>query len=334
MLISTRRVFRLSTTISLSLAAGYAMALELPFLAPIFGFMLTAAPKPPMGLKALLGVLIVLAIMLSSGLILTPIVLNYAVTGLLLVALGLFSANYITLNLGKPPIGSLLTIGVTLIVMMGQVSFTLAVTVVQELMIAIFIVVVCQWLVYPLFPEDDVLPPEPKKPQPLESSWLAARATLTTFPVFLLGLTNPSFYAPTIMKSVALGQQVSETSAKDAGWELLGSTFLAGILAILFWFCLKLVPNLWMFTLWTFAFTTWMSAKFYGIFPSRFSPSFWQNVVITLFILVGPAVADSANGKDPYKAFAVRLGLFIMVTLYAWLAMVFLEWLKERSLQK
>ncbi|MEH6558572.1 MAG: DUF2955 domain-containing protein [Oceanicoccus sp.] len=334
MLISTRRVFRLSVTTSLSLGLAYAMALQLPYLAPIFGFMLTAAPKPPMGPKSLLGLILVLGIMLGSGLILTPILLQYPVIGLLLVAVGLFLANYITLNLGKPPVGSLLTIGVTLIAMMGQVSFVLAVTLVEELMIAIAVAVVCQWLVYPLFPEDDVLPSEPEKLQPLQSSWLAARATMTIFPVFLLGLTNPTFYAPTIMKTVALSQQTSETTARDAGWELLGSTCLAGMLACLFWFCLKLVPNLWMFTLWTLAFTTWISAKLYGVFPSRFSSSFWQNVIITLLILVGPAVADSVNGKDPYKAFAVRLGLFIIVTLYAWMSLVFLEWLRTRQLKK
>ena len=335
--IGARRVFRLSITTSLSLAAGYALALDMPFLAPLFGFMLTAAPKPPMGLKGLLGLLLVLAIMLSSGLILTPILLNYAATGLLLVALGLFLANYISLNLGKPPVGSLLTMGVTLIAMMGQVSFSLATLVMQELMIAIAVAVVCQWLVYPLFPEENVTPakpPEPKKSQSLQSSWLAARATMTVFPVFLLGLTDPIFYAAIIMKSVALGQQTSATNARNAGWELLGSTFMAGIFAILFWFCLKLTPNLWMFTLWTLAFITWMSAKFYGILPSRFSPSFWQNVIVTLFILVGPAVADSANGKDPYRAFAVRLSLFVGVTLYAWLSLVFLEWLRERQLRK
>ena len=336
--IGARRVFRLSITTSLSLAAGYAMALDMPYLAPLFGFMLTAAPKSPMNPKALLGLLLVLAIMLSSGLILTPILLNYAATGLLLVLLGLFLANYISLNLGKPPVGSLLTIGVTLIVMMGQVSFSLATTLTQELMIAIAIAVVCQWIVYPLFPEENVPLPAPPKTQPLKSSWLAVRATMTVFPVFLLGLTDPTFYAATIMKSVALSHQTSEINVRNAGYELLGSTFLAGLLAILFWFCLKLVPNLWMFMLWMLAFTAWMSAKMYGIFSSRFSPSFWQNVIVTLIILIGPAVADSANGKDPYKAFAVRMCLFIGVTLYAWLSLVFLEWLrdwlKSRQLKK
>ena len=129
-----------------------------------------------MGPKALLGLLFVLAIMLSSGLILTPILHHYAATGLLLVLMSLFLANYITLNLGKAAVGGLLTMGVTLIAMMGQISFTTAVTVTQELMVAIAIAVVCQWIVYPLFPEDDVSPPAAKKPQSLQSSWLAAPA--------------------------------------------------------------------------------------------------------------------------------------------------------------
>ena len=50
-----------------------------------------------------------------------------------------------------------------------------------------------------------------------------------------------------------------------------------------------------------------------------------------MLILVGPAVGDSANGKDVYAAFFVRMGLFIGVTIYAWLALVFLEWLRTRK---
>ena len=84
----------------------------------------------------------------------------------------------------------------------------------------------------------------------------------------------------------------------------------------------------------TLAFSLFVIARFYGVLPSRFTPSFWQNVLITLFILIGPAVGDTDNGKDPYKASAVRLGLFIAVTVYAWVAMTFLEWWKARALRR
>ena len=73
-----------------------------------------------------------------------------------------------------------------------------------------------------------------------------------------------------------------------------------------------------------------VAAKLYGVSPSSYPPSFWINVMVTLLILLGPAVADSASGKDVYTAFAVRMGLFIAVTLYAWLAVVLLEDWRER----
>ncbi len=329
--IGSRRVFRLSLTTAITLAVAYAMNMSMPFMAPLFAFMLAAPPKPPMGLKGLLGLLLVLAIILSAGLILTPVLQEYPTTGLLLVLLGLFAANYITLNLGKGPVGAFMTVGVAMISMIGQVSYELAAALTIELLISIGLAVVVLWVVYPLFPEDDGPVMEPPPPPASQSSWLATRATLIVFPAFLLGLTNPTGYAPIIMKSVALGQQAEQTAAKAAGRELLGSTFLAGLFAILFWFGLKLNPSLWMFFLWTLAFGVYCSAKFYRVIPSRYAPTFWLNVFITMLILVGPAVGDSANGKDVYAAFFVRMGLFIGVTIYAWLALVFLEWLRTRK---
>ena len=332
--IAAKRVFRLSLTIALSLAVAYGLALPLPFIAPLFAFMLGAAPKPPMGPKGLLGLLLVLLIMLSSGLLLVPMLLHYPAAGLMLALLGVFIANYASLNLGKGPVGALLTMGVTLISALGLVGYGLAYMIIQALCINVAVAVICQWVVYPLLPEETEPPPPPPPPEPEQSSWLALRATLIVYPSYLLVLANPVAYAPIIMKAVALGQQTSETDAKVAGRELLGSTLLAGLLSILMWFGLKLAPNLWMFSLWTLLFSIVIVSYFYGVFRSRYTPSFWQNVLVTLFIFIGPAVGDTDSGKDPYKASAVRLGLFVCVTVYAWMMLVFLEWLRERQARK
>jgi hypothetical protein len=53
-----------------------------------------------------------------------------------------------------------------------------------------------------------------------------------------------------------------------------------------------------------------------------------------MLILLGPAVEDSVNGKDVYAAFAVRMGLFVAVTIYAWLAVYLLEYLRMRHLSR
>jgi hypothetical protein len=62
--------------------------------------------------------------------------------------------------------------------------------------------------------------------------WVAWRGTLIVMPVFVLALTNPSFYMAAIMKTVALGQQAGETDARNAGRELVGSTLMGALIAL------------------------------------------------------------------------------------------------------
>lgn len=325
----TRRVFRISLTVTLSLAGAYALAVDLPFLAPLFAFMLGAPPKPPMGLKSLLGLVLVLSLTLGIGLLLAPVLDHYPAAGLMVVAVGLFFSNYLALNRGKGPVGTLLAAGFALISAAGLASFELARSLIEGLVAGVGLAVVCQWVVYPLFPEEGPPPAAPPPTPSSRSGWLALRATLIVYPGFMLGLINPGAYLPIVMKALTLGQQDSVSDARHAGRELLGSTLMGGVIAALFWIALSVAPNLWMFSLWMLLLAIGISARFYGVFPSRYPPSFWLNVMVTLLILLGPAVADSATGKDVYTAFAVRMGLFIMVTLYAWAAVVLLDSMRE-----
>jgi hypothetical protein len=151
-------------------------------------------------------------------------------------------------------------------------------------------------------------------------------------PAYWLVLTNPGAYMAVIMKSVMLGQQSSMVDAKHAGRELLGSTFLAGVFAALFWIALKISPNLWMFFLWMLLFSLYFSCKIFGLIRSRFPASFWTNTAVTMLILLGPAVEDSANGKDVYAAFLSRMSLFVLVTFYAWAAVALLERLRLKRM--
>ena len=334
--IEARRVFRVGLTMALALVCAYAMQVPLPFIAPLFAFLLTAAPKPPVGVKGLVGLILLVALTLSVGLLLIPMLINYPLTAVLIVTVGLYFSTYLTVNMGKDLVGTFLTVGFTLISAAGTLDYGLAVVVIKALVLGIAIAIVCQWLVYPWFPEDTGATEKsrPAPPGAEQSNWIALRATLIVLPAYLLVLTNPAMYLAIIMKAVLLGQQSSVVSARDAGRELLGSTFLGGCFAILFWFALKIHPNLWMFFLWTLLFGMYFSSKLYGLVCSRFPASFWQNAGVTMLILLGPAVEDSANGKDVYAAFAVRMGLFVAVTLYAWLAVYALEQLRGRRLRR
>ncbi len=330
--LGARRTFRLASVVALSLAVAYGFGMSLPFFAPVFAILLTAAPAPPMGLKGLLGLCVVVIVTLGVGLMLTPLLGKYPASALLIIAAGLYFSTIVSVGLRKVLVGSLLTMGFTLIPAAGLVDYSLAVTLIKALLLGIGIAIASQWFVYPFFPED---PPgvAPAKPPPADAAntpWIALRCTLTVLVPVILAFSNPALYLPTIMKSVLLAQQVSTVSARTAGREMLYATIVAGLFAILFWFALKICPNLWMFFLLMLLFVIYFAARIYRVTASRFSAPFWIDVVINLLILLGPAVEDSANGKDPYKAFAVRFSLFVAVTLYAWAAIVALEWLRAR----
>jgi DUF2955 family protein len=330
--IAARRVFRLSLTVALSLAGAYALAVPLPYLAPIFALMFTATPSPPMGLKGLFGLVVLVIVTMGAGLLLIPVLINYPASGLLIVTIGLFLSNYLSVNKGKGAVGAFLTVGLTLITAAGIANFVASLMVVKAMILGIGLAVLCQQIVYLLFPEDgaSVRPAKKVVSDNEPSNWIAMRATLIVLPAYLMALINPSMYLPIIMKSVFLGQQGSLVHARSAGRELLGSTSLGGCFAILFWFALGIETTLWMFFLWMALFGLYLSSKLYQLVATRFPSSFWLNVVITMLILLGPAVEDSANGKDVYKAFAIRMSLFIAVTLYAWSAILVLEHLRAR----
>lgn len=201
----------------------------------------------------------------------------------------------------------------------GTSSFSLAMTVIEALAKGLLLASLACLLSHRLFPEPVGLgaPTPPAPAAEGEHSWIALRATLVVMPAYLLALIDPSRFMPLIMQAVNLGQQTCASDARQAGRELLGSTLLAGLLAMLFWSLLSIFPHLWMFALWMLLFILLVGRKLYALSRTRLSPKFWLNSLSTLILLLGQSVQDSASGKDVYSAFAIRMGLFIAVALYA-----------------
>ncbi len=326
-----RRTFRFAAVVALSVTVAYGLGAPFAFLAPMFAILLTAAPAPPMPAKALLRLLLVVLVALGIGLLLMPLLRYSPISAVMLIAVGLFGSNYLSVGLGKGLVGTLLTIGLGMIPAAGLLEPQLARRLVTALPIAIAIAIVCQWLVYPWFPEDPRPASAPARPASAidraQARWVALRAMLIVLPAVLLAFTNPPMYMATILKSTMLAQQSSQVSARVAGNELLGSTFLAGCMAIVFWLALKLWPSLWMYSLWMLLCGLLIGARLYGVIRTRHPPSYWTNAAVTMLILLGPAIEDSL-GRDPYDAFLVRFTLFIGVTVYAWFAIHALDWLR------
>ncbi len=338
MQLQARRIFRLSLTPAMALAIAYALAVPLPFIAPLFSFFLTAMPGSPLKLKKLLGLIILVVLALGMGVLLVPLLINFQLTALLFVLAGLYFSSYLTVNLEKNLPGTFLAMGMTMISAAGTVSSSLSFLIIQALISGIIIASICQSVIYLLFPEDPLPAHSDKSPSTdknkQQSNWIAIRSTLIVFPAYLLLLSNPMAYMPIAMKAVMLSQQTSTMNAKHAANELLNSTFLGGVFAVLFWMALGIWTNLWMFFLWMLLFSLFFSCKIYQLIPTRFAASFWLNTAVTMLILLGPAVEDSANGDDVYIAFLNRMILLSLVTFYALLAVYFLEFLNPAISKK
>ena len=339
--LKAQRAFRLACSATAALVIAYALAMPLAYLAPALAVALSATINKPVAVKHLLALLILVALCTGVGLALGPLLIHYPVSAMLVVTVALFLANSIVVSGGaKALVGLLLTMGVAMISAAAVASAVLAKVVVIALMGGTAIAVVCHSVACLVFPEHDLIV-EPAAPDAASASatasdtrWLAVRATLILLPAYFMVLVNPALYMPLIMKSANLGQQASLVEARVAARELLLSTALAGVFAVVFWFALKLAPSLWFFGLWMLLFMLYLAGKLHGALASRFGATFWQAVAIQMLILLGPAVQDSANGNDVYQAFAIRFSLFMVVTLYAISAIWLLEYWRERRSER
>lgn len=317
--VPAQRALRLAFGTALCTAASYGFALPLSFLSPVLAVLLLASMPRPLPVKMALILTLVAALTTSLGLLLVPLLRYYPVCGVLLIGVGLFLVFTYGLRGGNVLIMTFLVIGMTMISAAGFASFELAMAVIGALVKGLLLAVVIVGLSHILFPEPANSPAPPPAPAlPAEDvPRVALRATLIVLPTFLLVLIDPASYLPIILKAVSLGQQSTTTRTHHAGRELLGSTLLGGLLAVLFWCALSLFVHLWMFFLWMLLFGLLVARKLYRMHPTQLTPGFWLNTLITMIILLGQSVEDSAAGKDVYSAFAVRMGLFILVTLYS-----------------
>lgn len=322
-----QRALRLGFGAAFCTAIGFGLDLPIPMVAPVLGVLLLASMNRPLSFKTGLGLMLMALFTTGIGLLLSPLLRYYPLSGVLLIGLCLFFAFRHGLRGGNNLLSTFLIIGLTMISAAGTVDFALAALVIEALGKGLLVAVLVLGGCHLLFPEPSAAsapPPAPVLP-PNEASRMALRASLVVMPAFLLALTDPLGYMPIILKSVSLGRQSCVTAAQGAARELLGSTLLAGALAVAFWCALSLFVSLWMFFLWMLLFALVAARKLYRLNPTRHPPSFWLNTLVTLVILLGQSVQDSVVGKDVYTAFAVRMGLFIGVTLYACLMMRLLE---------
>jgi hypothetical protein len=316
-----KAALRLAIGLGLAVLVAYGRGLQAPFVVCVMAVLVLCKPGPPMPLLKGAVTALVLAALVTAGVLMVPLLEHYAVTGVLLTALLLFGLFYAGRVSGNP-LTTLLVLSFALIPVVGVQDQALVGVVSVTLAVGVGVGTVVSALSNALFPD----PPQPDagtaraplRPEREAARWIALRGTLIVMPVFVLALSNPSFYLAAVMKTVALGQQATETEAGAAGRELVGSTLMGALIGALAWFGLSLWPSLWMLMLWLMAAALWTGSAMFGARRTRWRPSFWSNALITALILLGPAIEDSAGGKSVLAGAAMRTCLFVGVALYAW----------------
>ncbi|MGU5664015.1 hypothetical protein [Aeromonas sanarellii] len=319
-------VLRIGTGIGLATGICYGLALPMPHLGVIMAWVVLCRPGEPLALKkGLVGGLLLLGIMVS-GVLLVPLLTHYALAGVLLVALSLHLLMQLGMA-GKGGAAMLLIMAITVIPVAGLIEQRLAIAIAQMMTVGILVGTLVNRLAHALFPPPPATGtatrPAPLPPEHPER--LALRAVAIVLPVWLLALGNPAFYIPAVMKTVALAQQSTSLNARQAGQELVLSTLAGALLAFALWMGLSLWPSLLMLVLMLMLMTLWLVRRLVPLVASRFPPSFWSNAWITALILLGPAIEDSATGKDVWLAAAMRCGLYLLVAGYGWLCILLLE---------
>ena len=329
-----KAVLRLAIGLGVAVLVAYGLALPMPYVACLLAVLVLCKPGPPMPLLKATGVAALFALLLLAGILMVPILEYYPLSGVLLTAVALYALFFFGLRSGNP-LTVILVVSFTLIPVAGVAEQALVTVISVALAAGIAVGGLASSISHAFFP--DAAQAETKAEHTPRVSreaanWIALRGMLVVMPVFVLALTNPSFYLAAIMKTVTLGQQACTTDTRSAGRELVGSTLMGATMAVVVWFGLSLWPSLWMLLCWLMAAAFWAGARMFAVRPTRFSPPFWNSALITMLILLGPAIEDSTNGQGVVAASAVRVGLYVAVAAYAWAVVWALErWRAART---
>lgn len=330
-----KAVLRLAIGLALAVLLAYGLALPSPFGLCVMTVLMLSKPGPPMPLLKGMVVALLVAAVLATGVLMVPLLEHYASVALVLTALLLYAVFFVGLQSGSP-LAIVVVIALTAIPVAGVADQALASALGTAIALGLGVSVLVGSLSHALFPDgaDPAARPAPPVVVAHTARWRAGQATLVVMPVLVLALINPAFYLSAIIKSVLLGQQACSTGARSAGRVLVGSTLAGAGMATLAWFGLAMLPNLWMLVLWMAAAALWSGARIFGLKASALPPSFWSNALVTMLILLGPAIEDSVVGKDVGHASLVRVSLFIALALYAWAIVWALEsWRASRPMR-
>ena len=318
--VRARRIARLAAGTALALWVSQAVAWPLSFVAPILAMVLLSLPvsRPP----GAFFVKIVAALVGSvyASFLFLPLLLHQPIAGLLLVGLALFHTFYLTAR-GKPAVlGTFLTIGITVTVALGSVSVDVLLAVAEGLATGALVGAGIAWLMHVMLPDPPLerQPPKPAAPAPPYPARRALRSLVVVLPVTIFFLLSPASASNVgaMIKVASMGQEASGAAAGSAARSLLLSTVTGGVAAVIAWEILAIWPSLFLYTLVVATASLWFAGRmFRGAGPAPDAGT-WMYGLLTMIVILAPAVLDAQVGTAAGASFYDRLGMFVAASLY------------------
>jgi hypothetical protein len=329
--ITSTRSLRLGIGISLAIAVALFFNWPGSFITAVLTGLLLARPAPAPSIKFALAFLLIIGGSLVFGLALLPMLHNQPAAAVLVISLAVFGCFYFGANGGSPTLVTFLLFGITLIPIIGSESVDIAIGITSGMLVCTVITFPLVWLSFALVPDREAIQQLPKaKLAPPDRAVVirsALRSTAIVLPAFywLLLTSETAAYVAVLLKIATMGQQSSLESARAAGKELMWSTLIGGIAAILIWNVLQIWPTVLIYSLLFLLCGLIMGPRIFsgaGLAPRG---SFWSYGLVTMMIVLAPAAMDSASGTGASARFSDRITMFALATIYAVAAIYLFE---------
>lgn len=336
--IASRRVLRLALGTSLALWFSQAVAWDMSFIAPVLTLTILGLPLPPLKLKAGVALVLVVALSLNAGLLLLPVVLNYRVAGLLLLALAFYWCFYYTARGGNQLLGTFATIGLALATAIGSVSLDAVLAIIEGVVLGAAVGIAFVWLAHALLPDPAGAPVSMPAPPAAtvdlgEARRSAFRSLAIILPIalwFLLSSQSAAF-VPVMIKVAAMAQQATNEGTRIAARSLIKSTILGGTAAVVAWNLLRIHPSLTLYTLLVALASLQFGRRTFEGDGLRADAETWSYGLLTMIVILAPAVLDSVMGASADVKFQDRLIMFAGATLYAVIAVYVFDAFRPRA---
>lgn len=323
--IASRRILRMALGTSLAMAVSQMVGGPMSFIAAVFAFVFLALPLPRPSLKFAIGFVVILAASFFGGAAIVPFLEHFRWAGILLFVLALFYSFYYPAKGGSAVLGTLATIGLTMAAAIGTISAQALVAIAGAVIASAAEAMLFIWLAHALLPDPPPdpatagrRPPKPPAPDLYTARLRALRSMLIVLPIalFLLFSSSSITYAIVMIKVATMGQQANVESSRTMGRSLIGSTIIGGIFAIIAWQVLSIYPSLLIYVLLIALSVLVAGPRIFqgaGMHPKAGT---WSYGILTMIIVLAPAVMDGAGSDGASSAFYTRLFLFLVIAVY------------------